>query len=114
MTCQVGSIAPRAEGSIGLDSQLQSARGAPDTNRTCTLPFGRGLLYPLSYRGVRPDFTVLKRRTFLGIAGALPLASMAQSWAWDDGTTPFVVSPYEVVDRMLRLPPPPRGGGPGE
>jgi hypothetical protein len=27
----------------------------------------------------------------------------AQSWAWDDGTVPFVVSPPEVVDRMLRL-----------
>ena len=34
---------------------------------------------------------------------------MAQSWAWDDGTTPFVVSPYEVVDRMLRLAEPKRG-----
>ncbi len=27
----------------------------------------------------------------------------AQSWAWDDGTVPFVVSPEEVVDRMLRI-----------
>jgi len=27
----------------------------------------------------------------------------AQSWAYDDGTTPFVVSPDDVVDRMLRL-----------
>jgi SAM-dependent methyltransferase len=27
----------------------------------------------------------------------------AQSWAWDDGTVPFVVTPEEVVDRMLRL-----------
>src|SRR4029078_3408158 len=26
--------------------------GAPDTNRTCDLPLRRGLLYPLSYRGV--------------------------------------------------------------
>jgi SAM-dependent methyltransferase len=25
----------------------------------------------------------------------------AQTWAWDDGTTPFVVSPDQVVDRML-------------
>jgi len=58
---------------------------------------------------VRPDFTRLNRRLFLGIAGAVPLASMAQSWAWDDGTTPFVVSPYEVVDRMLRLAEPKQG-----
>ena len=27
----------------------------------------------------------------------------AQSWAWDDGTVPFVVTPDEVVDRMLRI-----------
>ena len=26
--------------------------GAPKTNRTCDLPLRRGLLYPLSYRGV--------------------------------------------------------------
>lgn len=26
--------------------------GAPDTNRTCDLSLRRGLLYPLSYRGV--------------------------------------------------------------
>jgi hypothetical protein len=26
--------------------------GAPNTNRTCDLPLRRGLLYPLSYRGV--------------------------------------------------------------
>jgi SAM-dependent methyltransferase len=30
-------------------------------------------------------------------------SAAAQSWAYDDGTTPFVVSPDEVVDRMLRL-----------
>jgi len=35
---------------------------------------------------------------------ALGLApAHAQSWAWDDGTVPFVVSPDEVVDRMLRI-----------
>ncbi|TAK50834.1 MAG: class I SAM-dependent methyltransferase [Betaproteobacteria bacterium] len=33
----------------------------------------------------------------------------AQSWAWDDGTTPFVVTPPEVVDRMLRLAEPKAG-----
>ncbi len=31
------------------------------------------------------------------------VAAHAQSWAWDDGTVPFVVSPEEVVDRMLRI-----------
>jgi hypothetical protein len=33
------------------------AVGTPDTNRTCDLPLRRGLLYPLSYRGVRRNFT---------------------------------------------------------
>jgi SAM-dependent methyltransferase len=31
------------------------------------------------------------------------LAARAQAWAWDDGSVPFVVSPEEVVDRMLRI-----------
>lgn len=39
----------------------------------------------------------------LTAACALASAAPAQSWAWDDGTVPFVVSPLEVVDRMLRL-----------
>ena len=33
----------------------------------------------------------------------------AQSWAWDDGTTPFVVSPDAVVERMLYLAQPKPG-----
>jgi SAM-dependent methyltransferase len=32
-----------------------------------------------------------------------------QSWAWDDGTTPFVVSPDAVVERMLQLAQPKAG-----
>ncbi|HEV8094971.1 MAG TPA: class I SAM-dependent methyltransferase [Burkholderiales bacterium] len=45
------------------------------------------------------------KSTFLSLTAACALASAAaaQSWAWDDGTVPFVVSPLEVVDRMLRL-----------
>jgi len=39
----------------------------------------------------------------IGILAGLPVFVQAQSWAWDDGTTPFVVSPPEVVERMLRL-----------
>lgn len=40
----------------------------------------------------------------LCLAGLLCAATAAaQSWAWDDGTTPYVQSPQEVVDRMLRL-----------
>ncbi len=44
------------------------------------------------YRALAPALLVL--------AG---LSCYAQSWAWDDGTVPFVVSPEEVVDRMLRI-----------
>ncbi|MDH4189626.1 MAG: class I SAM-dependent methyltransferase [Betaproteobacteria bacterium] len=34
---------------------------------------------------------------------ALMLAQAGTVQAWDDGTVPFVVSPEEVVDRMLRI-----------
>jgi len=30
-------------------------------------------------------------------------AAIAQAWAWDDGTVPFVVTPAEIVERMLRM-----------
>jgi SAM-dependent methyltransferase len=48
----------------------------------------------------------------LAISALLALsaaAAGAQSWAWDDGTTPFVVSPPEVVERMLLLASPKKG-----
>ncbi|MCX7960301.1 MAG: methyltransferase domain-containing protein [Burkholderiales bacterium] len=48
----------------------------------------------------------------LAISACLALAAasaIAQSWAWDDGTTPFVVSPPDVVERMLRLAAPKPG-----
>jgi len=40
---------------------------------------------------------------------AMTLSAQAQSWAWDDGTTPFVVSPDAVVERMLQLAQPKAG-----
>jgi len=43
-------------------------------------------------------------RAFALLAALASAAGVqAQSWAWDDGTTPFVVSPEVVVDRMLRI-----------
>ena len=76
--------------------------GAPNTNRTCDLPLRRGLLYPLSYRGASRDFTPLRN---LLIAALLLCAgaARAQAWAWDDGTVPFVVTPDEIVERMMRM-----------
>lgn len=40
---------------------------------------------------------------------ALALSSRAQSWAWDDGTVPYVSSPEAVVERMLYLAQPKAG-----
>ena len=57
---------------------------------------------------MRRDFTLLKF-LFFSILALAAAAAGAQSWAWDDGTTPFVVSPEEVVDRMLRLAEPKAG-----
>jgi len=34
---------------------------------------------------------------------ALPALAQPQSWAWDDGTVPYVNTPMEVVERMLRM-----------
>jgi SAM-dependent methyltransferase len=51
----------------------------------------------------------LNRRAFLTAAAAVPLFAHAQIWAYDDGTTPYVPSPPEVVDRMLRLAEPKPG-----
>ena len=44
----------------GIDaSATLEVTGAPNTNRTCDLPLRRGLLYPLSYRGVAQILTEL-------------------------------------------------------
>jgi SAM-dependent methyltransferase len=43
-------------------------------------------------------------RFLLSAAIALTAApAAAQSWAWDDGSVPFVVTPPEIVERMLRM-----------
>ncbi len=43
-------------------------------------------------------------RFLLSAALALTAApAFAQSWAWDDGSVPFVVTPPEIVERMLRM-----------
>jgi SAM-dependent methyltransferase len=49
-------------------------------------------------------------RYSIALLGALfAVAASAPSWAYDDGTTPYVPSPPEVVDRMLRLAQPKAG-----
>ncbi len=37
------------------------------------------------------------------LALAAPLHAQPQSWAWDDGTVPYVQTPPEIVDRMVRM-----------
>ena len=37
------------------------------------------------------------------LAAALPAVAQPQAWAWDDGTVPYVQTPMEIVERMLRM-----------
>src|SRR5688572_25447650 len=46
---------------------------------------------------------MLKRTLILLAALALPAQAQPQAWAWDDGTVPYVQTPMEIVERMLRM-----------
>ena len=46
---------------------------------------------------------MMRRMLVAALLFGAMVTGQAQSWAWDDGTVPFVVSPEEVVDRMLRI-----------
>ena len=37
------------------------------------------------------------------LIAALPARAQPQAWAWDDGTVPYVQTPMEIVERMLRM-----------
>ncbi len=37
------------------------------------------------------------------LAAAAPVRAQTQPWAWDDGTVPYVQTPMEIVERMLRM-----------
>jgi len=45
----------------------------------------------------------LIRTAFAFLIVALPVHAQPQAWAWDDGTVPYVVTPMEIVERMLRM-----------
>jgi SAM-dependent methyltransferase len=34
---------------------------------------------------------------------AIPAFAQPQAWAWDDGTVPYVQTPMEIVERMMRM-----------
>src|SRR5687768_15489613 len=37
------------------------------------------------------------------LVAAFPVYAQPQAWAWDDGTVPYVQTPMEIVERMLRM-----------
>jgi SAM-dependent methyltransferase len=37
------------------------------------------------------------------LGAAAPTLAQPQPWAWDDGTVPYVQTPMEIVERMLRM-----------
>jgi len=43
------------------------------------------------------------RLLLLALLFGIANTASAQAWAWDDGTVPFVVTPNEIVERMLRM-----------
>lgn len=43
------------------------------------------------------------RLLLLPLLFSLASAASAQAWSWDDGTVPFVVTPAEIVERMMRM-----------
>jgi SAM-dependent methyltransferase len=46
---------------------------------------------------------MLKRFLFVALTVAAPAAAQPQAWAWDDGTVPYVQTPMEIVERMMRM-----------
>ena len=47
---------------------------------------------------------ILIRPTLLAAALLIaPAQAQPQAWAWDDGTVPYVNTPMEIVERMLRM-----------
>ena len=46
---------------------------------------------------------IFLRRFFALALVALPAWGQTQTWGWDDGTVPYVQTPMEIVERMLRM-----------
>ncbi len=46
---------------------------------------------------------LLARFAALAALASAPALAQPQSWAWDDGTVPYVNTPMEIVERMLRM-----------
>jgi SAM-dependent methyltransferase len=48
-------------------------------------------------------YPLIRRLILATLALATPAWAQPQTWAWDDGTVPFVVTPAEIVERMMRM-----------
>jgi SAM-dependent methyltransferase len=46
---------------------------------------------------------MMRGLVFAAFALVWPVQAQTQAWAWDDGTVPYVVTPMEIVERMLRM-----------
>ena len=46
---------------------------------------------------------MLKRLVLAACTLVLPAQAQTQAWAWDDGTVPYVQTPVEIVERMMRM-----------
>ncbi len=46
---------------------------------------------------------LLRRVAVVFFIALLPLHAQPQAWGWDDGTVPYVNTPMEIVERMLRM-----------
>jgi SAM-dependent methyltransferase len=46
---------------------------------------------------------LLSRVAVVFFIASLPLRAQPQAWGWDDGTVPYVNTPMEIVERMLRM-----------
>jgi len=47
---------------------------------------------------------LISLQRFLALAlVAVPAHAQTQTWGWDDGTVPYVQTPMEIVERMLRM-----------
>lgn len=42
-------------------------------------------------------------KLLLFLLAAVPAHAQTQTWGWDDGTVPYVQTPMEIVERMLRM-----------
>jgi SAM-dependent methyltransferase len=45
----------------------------------------------------------MKRLLLAALVVVLPVSAQTQTWGWDDGTVPYVQTPMEIVERMLRM-----------